>query len=179
MSGEATTIARPYAEAIFRRALETDALQPWADMLELLQAIVADAALAPLIAQPKLDRDTMAGLIIEVAGEHLTDEGVNLVRLLSENGRLGILAEIATQFEAAKAQHEGAVDVDIASAFAVDPDDIPALGAALSRKLGREVRVTTRVDETLIGGVLIRAGDTVIDGSIQARLQAMAHELGI
>jgi F-type H+-transporting ATPase subunit delta len=179
MSGEATTIARPYAEAVFARAVETDKLALWSDMLALLSGVVQDPTMAALVAEPKLDRDEMAGLLIEIGGGRLTEEGKNLVRILVENDRLALIPEIAGMFELRKSEHEGAIDVTVESAFDVKPAEQRALAAALSAKLGREIRLTSVTDPELVGGVRIRAGDLVIDGSIQGRLQQLAHELGI
>jgi F-type H+-transporting ATPase subunit delta len=179
MSGEATTIARPYAEAIFARAVEADKLDLWSDMLALLAGVVTDPTMAALIAEPKLDREEMTGLLIEIGGGRLTDEGRNLVRILVENDRLALVPEIAALFERRKAEHEGAIDVTIESAFDVKPAEQKALAQALRAKLGREVRVNSVTVPGLIGGVRIRAGDLVIDGTVQGRLQQLAHELGI
>jgi F-type H+-transporting ATPase subunit delta len=179
MSGEATTIARPYAEAVFARAVETDKLELWSDMLALLKGVVTDPTMAALIAEPKLDRDEMSGLMIEIGGGRLNDEGQNLVRILVENDRLALVPDIAALYELRKSEHQGAIDVTILSAFDVKPAEKEALAKALRARLGREVRVASEIDPELIGGVRIRAGDLVIDGSVQGRLQQLAHELGI
>ena len=179
MPGEATTIARPYAEAVYARAVETDQLQQWSEMLELLRAVVSDPLLAGLVARPKLDRAEMARLLLEIGGDRLSGEGQNLVRMLAENHRLAVIPEIAQLFERKKVEHEGAVDVVIESAFELEPGEQQELAVALRRKLGREVRVTNVQQPDLIGGVRIRAGDLVIDDSVQGRLRQLAHELGI
>lgn len=177
MSGESTTIARPYAEAVFARALETDSLELWSDMLGLLGIVVQDPALAGLATSPKLTRDRLAELLIEIGGGRLNEEGQNLVKLLVRNGRVSVLPEIAALFEAMKSEQEGVVEVRVASAFPVKPAEEQALAAALKRKLGREVRITSEQDPELIGGVRVRAGDLVIDGSISAQLRQLAGAL--
>ena len=179
MAAEATTIARPYAEAVFKRAAETGKLDLWSDMLGFLAAVVHDPAMAGLIANPKLDKARKGDLILEVGGGRLSDEGQNLVKLLADNGRLTVLAEIATLYERLKNEHEGAIDVLVTSAFAVNPAQEQALATALRNKLGREVRITSERDPELIGGVRIRAGDLVIDGSVRGRLSQLANVLGI
>lgn len=179
MAGEATTIARPYAEAIFNRAVETDKLDLWSDMLQLLTAAVRDPALAGLIASPKLDKSQMTELMLDIGGSRLSDEGQNLVRLLVKNGRLALLPEIASVFEQRKAAHHGTLDVHVRSAFALQPAQEQQLAEVLSRKLGREIRITSEQDPELIGGLRLRAGDLVIDGSVSGQLGKLANELGI
>ncbi len=179
MAGDATTIARPYAEALFARAVETDKLDLWSDMLELLASAARDPALAGLIASPKLDKAQMTELMLDIAGGRLSDEGQNLVRLLVANGRLSVLPEIASHFEIRKAEHKGSLDVQVRSAFAMQPEQIEQLSAALSRKLGREINITTEEDPELIGGFRLRAGDMVIDGSVSGQHNQLANELGI
>jgi F-type H+-transporting ATPase subunit delta len=179
MAGEATTIARPYAEAVFKRAVETGKLDLWSDMLEFLAAVTRDPAMAGLIANPKLDQAQKGELLLDIGGGRLSDEGQNLVKVLVQNGRLGVLAEIAALYEGLKSEHEGAIDVRVLSAFEVNPAQEQALAEALRRKLGREVRISSERDPELIGGVRIRAGDLVIDGSVQGQLSQLANELGI
>lgn len=179
MAGDVTTIARPYAEAVFARAVQTDKLDLWSDMLELLAAAARDPALSGLIASPKLDRSQMTELMLEIGGARLSDEGQNLVRLLVANDRLAVLPEIASHFEARKSEHEGTLDVTVTTAFELEPEQEQQLSEALKRKLGREVRVSSHEDPELIGGFHVRAGDLVIDGSVSGQLNQLANELGI
>jgi len=179
MAADATTIARPYAEALFERAVETNQLDLWSDILSLLAATVRDPALSELIASPKLEKSQMAELMLDIAGARLSDEGQNLVRLLVENGRLSVLPEISGIFEARKAGYQGALDVQVTSAFALTPAEKKQLAEALQRKLGREIRITSEKDPRLIGGIRVRAGDMVIDGSVSGQLTKLANELGI
>ena len=179
MAGDATTIARPYAEAVFARAVETDKLDLWSDMLELLATAARDPALSGLIASPKLDRAQMTELMLDIAGGRLSDEGQNLVRLLVANDRLAVLPEIARHFETRKAEHQGTLDVTVTTAFALQPEQEQQLSEALKRKLGRDVRLSSHEDPELIGGFHVRAGDLVIDGSVSGQLHQLANELGI
>ena len=179
MAGDATTIARPYAEAVFQRAVETDKLDLWSEMLGLLGTAVADPMLSEVLVNPELNRQQKAELMLDIGGGHLSEEGQNLVKLLAENGRIGVLPEIAEAFEYAKAEHEGSVDVEVTTAFALKPAQEEALASALKKKLGREVRITSHEDPELIGGFRLRAGDMVIDGSVAAQLSQLAHELEI
>jgi F-type H+-transporting ATPase subunit delta len=179
MAADAITIARPYAEAAFSRAVETDKLDLWSDMLALLAAVSRDPAMAGLIASPKLDRRRMSELVLDIGGGRLSDEGQNLVRLLAENGRLAVLPEIAELFEVRKAESQGTLEVLVTTAYPLDRAQQESLETALKRKLGREVRITSRQDPELIGGIHVRAGDMVIDGSIAGQLGKLANELGI
>ena len=179
MAGDASTIARPYAEALFARAVETDKLDLWSDMLELLATAARDPALSGLIASPKLDKAQMTELMLDIAGGRLSDEGQNLVRLLVANGRLAVLPEIASLFEARKADHRGTLDVHVTAAFDLAPEQEQQLAEALKRKLGRDIRITSEPDPALIGGFRLRAGDMVIDGSVSGQLGQLANELGI
>jgi F-type H+-transporting ATPase subunit delta len=179
MAGERTTIARPYAEAIFARARETDKLDLWSDMLDFLEAVATDPDMLGMITSPKVGRERLARLLLEVGGGRLSEEGENLVRVLAENRRLELLPEIRSLFEDLKAAARGAIDVHVVSAYVVNAAEKRRLTEALKARLGREVRLTTEKDPSLIGGAVIRAGDLVIDGSIQGRIRQLASELGI
>ena len=179
MAGDATTIARPYAEAVFARAVETDKLDLWSDILDLLATASKDPALSGLIASPKLDKAQMTELMLDIGGARLSDEGQNLVRMLVANGRLSTLPEIASHFEVRKAEHQGLLEVQVKSAFPMQPAQEQQLAEALKRKLGREIRITSEEDPGLIGGFRLRAGDMVIDASVSGQLSQLANELGI
>ncbi len=179
MSGEATTIARPYAEATFARALETDSVDQWAQMLDLLQLLVTDPNVSGLLSSYRLNQQQMISLLLDVADDQLSEEGRNLVRLLVENGRLVVTPEINGLFTELKNAHQGALEVHVSSAYVVRPAQEKQLAAALSKKLGREIHISSEKVPQLIGGVKIRAGDMVIDGSVAGQLKQLANELGI
>jgi len=179
MSGEATTIARPYAAAIFDLAVEKNSLDLWSEMLDLLAAVVSDENMTNMIDSPKMGKDQLTELVIEIGGGRLNDEGQNLIRLLVENDRLVVLPEINSLFIEAKNKQEGTLEVMVASAFAIKPAQEELLAKALKKKLGREIKITTEEDSSLLGGVKITAGDMVIDGSVQGQLNKLANELGI
>lgn len=179
MSGESTTIARPYAEATFARALETDSVDRWAEMLDLLQQLVTNPDVAGLISGHRLEREQMTSLLLDVAGDQFTDEGRNLVRILVEADRLEVVPEINGLYTDLRNAHQGALEVSVSSAYVLKPDQEKELADALSKKLGREIHITSKKDPDLIGGVKIRAGDMVIDGSVAGQLKQLANELGI
>ncbi len=179
MAGDATTIARPYAEAVFQRAVETDKLDLWSEMLELLGAAARDPQLAGVLGSPGLNREQKAELMLDIGGGRLSEEGQNLVRLLAENNRLGVLPEIAALYAQRKAEHEGTVEVELTTAYPLKPAQEKLLAEALRKKLGREVHITSREDPELIGGFRLRAGDMVIDSTVVGQLGQLAHELGL
>ncbi len=174
---ELTTLARPYAEALFRMAQGEGDLAGWSDRVQTLANIAADPQAASLIADPSVDSGRVAALMIDVAGASLGERGANLVKLLAENGRLPVLPEIAAQFETLKASAEGVIEATITSAQTLTQLQIDELVEGLKRKFNRAVNVSVAVDPSLIGGAVIAVGDQVIDGSVKGRLQRMAFAL--
>jgi F-type H+-transporting ATPase subunit delta len=169
-----TTIARPYASAVYKLAQETSALESWGDALALLAAVVSDAAMIKVLDNPEIDKDKKGDMLTHVLSDKLNDQQKNLVKLMAENGRLKSLPEVAEQFEVYRADAEGKVEAEVISAYKLSPEQEKNIIAMLKKKLGREVTLTTSIDETLIGGVLIKAGDTIIDGSMKSRLESLA-----
>ncbi|MCP3671991.1 MAG: F0F1 ATP synthase subunit delta [Gammaproteobacteria bacterium] len=179
MAVDATTIARPYAEALFSRAEETNALDLWSESLELLATVAEDPTMATTIADPKFDRADLIKLLQDVCGDKLSSEGQNLVNLLVANGRLTVLPEIAILYEKLKAESQQALKAHVRSAYEFTADQEQQIAEGLKRKLGLNVTITSEQDQELIGGVHIRAGDLVIDGSIKGKIEQLANELGI
>jgi F-type H+-transporting ATPase subunit delta len=174
---ELSTLARPYAEAVFRMAQGENDLAGWSSRIATLAAIVSDPQLARLIADPAVAAERVADLVIEVAGGGLGERGANFVKVLAENDRLSVLPEIGTQFEALKANAEGTLEATITSAQALTQAQLADLVAGLKAKFNRAVNVQVAVDPELIGGAVIAIGDQVIDGSVKGRLQRMAFAL--
>jgi F-type H+-transporting ATPase subunit delta len=174
---ELSTLARPYAEAVFRMAQGESDLAGWSSRIVTLAAIVSDPQAARLIADPAVSADRVAGLIIDVAGASLSERGANFVKVLAENGRLAVLPEISVQFETLKANAEGTIEATITSAQAMTQAQIDDLVAGLKAKFNRAVSVEVAVDPELIGGAVIAIGDQVIDGSVKGRLQLMTFAL--
>ncbi|MEN8213236.1 MAG: F0F1 ATP synthase subunit delta [Pseudomonadota bacterium] len=177
MAQEASTIARPYAEAIFARAKESGSLDQWSEMLDFVASLMQDRAMQQLVKEPGHGKTQIADLIIEIGGGKLTEEERNLVRLLAENGRLQIIPEIAARYESMKDSERGELDVEVATAFPLGEAQQQSIATLLKNKLGREIRITSSEEPALIGGVLIRAGDLVIDSSVQGQLNKLANEL--
>jgi len=177
MAGELTTIARPYAEAVFERAKETGQLESWSRALGLLGAAATDPQVAPQIANPNVPRGRIRDLLIEVCGDALPGEVANLVRLLADNGRLAVIPEIAELFESRREADQGVRQIQVRSAFPLGEAERQAIAEAMARRLGGQVELTVEEDPALIGGVEIRAGDLVIDDSVRGKLKQLAHAL--
>jgi F-type H+-transporting ATPase subunit delta len=174
---ESSTLARPYARAAFEYAREHDALAQWSEQLATAAAVAADSGLQAVLDNPSLTAEQQARTVIEVCGDALGAEARNFISILATNKRLALLPEIYQQFARFKANLEKSVDVEVVSAFDLDEATSDRLAQVLSRKLEREVKVSTTTDRDLLGGVLIRAGDMVIDGSVRGRLNKLAEAL--
>jgi F-type H+-transporting ATPase subunit delta len=174
---EAATIARPYAKAAFMSARDAQALPAWSQALGESSALLADARIADLISNPKMSLDQVVSLFAGLGGDAIDTHWQNFIRLLAQNKRLDVLPEITVQYESLRAQFENELDVQVTSAVAMTDAQKSKLAAALNKRFKRDVRISTSIDPTLLGGAVIRAGDLVIDGSINGRLQRMATEL--
>ncbi len=178
------TVARPYAQAIFEIAEASGTLAEWSDSLATAGELLGDHELVEYLDNPALSDerrlDFLTGLFASAGSQKLSGDdsrGVNFLKLLLENGRIAVLPEIAAQFETLKADVENSVDAVVTSASPLSDEQRREIVAALRERLGRDVKITTRIDESLIGGAVIRAGDVVIDGSLRARLDGLASAL--
>ena len=175
MMAESITIARPYAKASFEAAKANSALDIWSSMLAYASAIAKDENMVVVLDHPALTSKAKADAFCDVCGDKLNDQGKNLIHVLSENDRIGLLPDIASLFEALKAQLEHSVDVIVESAFDLGSEQQEKLAQALSKKLDRKVNVTSTVNESLMGGAIIRANDLVIDASVKGKLAKLAE----
>lgn len=174
---EITTIARPYAQAVFKLASEQKDLKRWSEMLGLAANVAADPEMAKVIDNPRFSRAQVVEIFLGVCGERLNEHGKNMVQLLADNGRLDLLPEIAALFEIERAQAEGTIEAEVVSALELTDSQKKALAAALKKRLGRDISLNVKVDGSLLGGAIIRAGDMVIDGSAVSRLEKLGAEL--
>lgn len=174
---ESITLARPYANAAFEVALADKALAQWSDMLRTLAAVSADAKISRLLKNPALTAEQQSDALLSICGEEVSDKGQNMVRLLADNRRLALLPSIMQIFEVLKAAQEKSIDVDLSTAFALSDALLEQLTQALQKRLDRQVKLHTHVDAQLIGGAVIRAGDTVIDNSVRGKLNKLAESL--
>jgi len=180
------TIARPYARAAFELANEKGELDKWSEALTAAKDVLADGQAVRFLSRPALTDEQKLGFLTDLfesadgktsilAGGN--EQGKNFLKLLLEYGRVVVLPEIAEHFEALKANIENTIDVTVTSAAPMSAAQQKAVSAALTERLGRTVRLETEIDETLIGGAVIRAGDVVIDGSLRARLEGLSNAL--
>ena len=176
---ELKTTARPYAKAAFAHALAADAAEQWSSTLQLLSALVRQSAVAQLLANPALTAEQKGVQLSGLLGEGLTPSIRNFISVLAENKRLSLLPEISQLFDELRAEQESVVNVLIKSAYPVDSNTKEQLANALKQKLQRDVAVETAVDDSLMGGVLIKAGDIVIDSSVKGRLAKLAEAMNL
>jgi F-type H+-transporting ATPase subunit delta len=174
---ELTTIARPYAEAAFRIARDGNALPAWSQMLRLLTEVASDARVAAALDNPKLTPADKAALLLSIGGDRFDTSGRNFVKVLVDADRIAVLPQIRTLFEALKNDADGVAKARIDSAFPLTDAQTAELTSALEKRFGRKIEATVNVDPTLGGGARITVGDTVIDGTIEAQLAAMATQL--
>jgi F-type H+-transporting ATPase subunit delta len=174
---EPSTIARPYAEAVFKLADAQGKLAEWSAALADLAAVASDERVRAAIGDPNLPAAKLAGLFIAILAGRLSGEAENLVRVLAENGRLEVLGQIRAQYEVLRNEREGILEAEVASAFEMHEAQLAELVERLEKRTGRQVRARVRVDPSLIGGVRIVLGDKVIDGSARAQLGALENAL--
>jgi F-type H+-transporting ATPase subunit delta len=172
---EPSTVARPYAEAAFKLADASGSLAKWSEMISGLATVSQDARVRAAVGDPNLSDAKVAGLFISILS--LSGEGENFVRVLAEAGRLGLLPEIRTQFEALRNERESVVEVEVVSAFELSAAQLADVVQRLEKKTGRKVRAKVQLDKELIGGIKVVLGDKVIDGSARAQLSALETAL--
>jgi len=180
------TIARPYARACFEVAQQENALDEVAASLAVGRELMRDGQVEKFLANPALSNDARLNFLTDLFrsadGENSvfggkSEHGLNVLKLLLEYRRIGVFPEIADHFDALKADAENTVDVTVTSATSLNAEQEQAITAALRERLGRNINLSTRIDENLIGGAVIRAGDVVIDGSLRGRLEGLTNAL--
>lgn len=174
---EKSTIARPYAEAVFALAQEQSQLKSWSNVLQAASIVVENDDMNALISNTNVSKSQVADLILDICGKEFSEEAKNLVRLLAENRRLVLLPEIAAQYEVLRAEAEKTIEAEVVSAFTISEAQQKQIAEKLKARLGREVSLSCSVDEALIGGAIIKAGDLVIDGSTRGQIQKLSIEL--
>jgi F-type H+-transporting ATPase subunit delta len=171
---ELSTLARPYPKAAFEYALASNDLAGWSKQLGVAAAVAQTETMLKILSSPSLTAEQRSKALLDVCGDAIDTKARNFIRVLADNKRLALLPDIAVLFEQFKANQEKSVDVDVVSAFPLEQAVADRLAQALRGKLQREVTIHASVDSTLIGGVLVRAGDVVIDGSVRGRLAKLA-----
>ena len=172
-----TTLARPYAKAAFELARGEQALASWDDQLGLACAMVSEDALADLLTNPEVDRETVVGLVVEVAGAAFDEPFRRFLGVLAENDRLPLLPQVWELFREYREEAENRLFVRVVSAVELDDDQAARMKDALARRYEREIELENEVDPGVIGGAIVYAGDQVIDGSLRGRLNKLSNSL--
>ena len=174
---ESVTIARPYAQAVFRLAREGKALTAWSDRLQRLAAIAQDPEMAKVVGNPKFSAGQVAELFVSLTGESGNKELASFIGILAENERLGVLTQIQEIFEQLKSADEGVKDAIVTSAYPLDDAQLKNLMSQLESHFGSKLQPRVEVDAALIGGIKVAVGDQVLDASVRGKLDAMATAL--
>lgn len=174
---ESITVARPYAQAAFDEARKLGNLKGWSEMLQAAAQAVLNAEVRAVVTSPRVVRAQLEALMLSLSGAKSGGPEANFIKLLIEGQRLILLPEIAMLFETLRAEEEKSVDVLVTSAFELNDAQKQKIIAALKKRMGREIRLNSEIDRALLGGVIIRAGDKVIDGSARNQLSELANVL--
>jgi len=170
-------VARPYARAVFELAREAEDLASWSDALSFAAIAVDLPDMAALLADPRFDDAQLAAAIQDAGGDRMHASFGNFLKVLAENGRLRALPEIAAAYASLRAEAERSLHVEVASAAKLDTEQRSKLEQSLAKRFQRSIEANYHIDTSLLGGVVVRAGDTVIDGSLQNKLQRLAGAL--
>ncbi|OAN12650.1 ATP F0F1 synthase subunit delta [Photobacterium jeanii] len=171
-----TTIARPYAKAAFDFAVEKGELSQWAEMLTFAAEVANNETMQDIL-DSGFAADKLTEIFVSVCGEQLDDFGQNLLKVMAENGRLKALPAVCDEFMFLKSEHEKVIEASVTSAVTLDDSQLVAISEKLEQRLARKVKLNCSVDETLIAGVVIRAGDLVIDNSVRGKLNRLSDTL--
>lgn len=171
---EANTIARPYAQAAFEEAQRLGDLKGWSAVLLTLAESLANPEVRAVVSSPRVEKKKVEDLMVAMCGSQLSTQQRNLIRVLVDSRRLSVVTEILVMYEALRAEAEKFAEVTVASAFELSDAQQKKIADALKQKMKREIKLSCKVDKNLLGGVVIRTGDQVIDGSAHSRLGEMA-----
>lgn len=174
---EAVTVARPYAEAVYKLAVAKNALSEWSAMLRDAADIAENENIKALLGNPVVSAKQLGELLLEIGRNRFNEDGRTFLNMLAENNRVSILPQISYLFEQLKAQHDGVIEAAIISAFDMSSSQLRNLVSALERKFERRIEAKVQVDPELIGGVKVEIGDEIFDASIRGKLEAMAIAL--
>ncbi|MEE8118926.1 MAG: F0F1 ATP synthase subunit delta [Gammaproteobacteria bacterium] len=174
---ETSSVARPWARAVFETAQSSGTFQQWSDLLGQLADIVTDETMQLAIGHPRVTPDQLADIVNDVVGDVLDDAGKNFVRLLATYRRLSAVPDIADAYRAMRAEAENRIEVEVISAATLDASQQANIAAALKKRLGKNVDLSCSVDAGLLGGAVIRAGDMVIDDSMRGKLERLAARI--
>ncbi|WP_312984981.1 F0F1 ATP synthase subunit delta [Atlantibacter sp.] len=173
---EFVTVARPYAKAAFDFAVENQSVDRWQDMLAFAAEVTKNEQMAELLSGA-LAPETLAESFIAVCGDQLDAHGQNLIKVMADNGRLKVLPDVLEQFIRLREAREATVEVEVTSATALNEEQLEKISVAMEKRLSRKVKLNCKIDKSVVAGVIIRAGDMVIDGSVRGRLERLADVL--
>jgi F-type H+-transporting ATPase subunit delta len=173
---EFITVARPYAKAAFDFAVENQSVERWQQMLAFTAVVTRNEQMAELLSGA-VAPETLSNTFIAVCGDELDEHGQNFIRVMAENGRLLVLPAVLQQFIELRAALESTVEVDVLSSSALSDTQQAKIIAAMEKRLSRKVKLNCKIDKSVLAGVIIRAGDLVIDGSVRGRLDRLADVL--
>ena len=173
---ELTTVARPYAKAAFDFAVEKQTIAQWQEMLFFAGEVAKDASIKQMLAGT-FAADKLAEVFIGVCGEQIDEHGQNFIKVLAENQRLNAIPDISLLFNQYKAEFDKEIDVEVTSAVKLLKKQQENISKALEKRLARKVKLNCNVDPSVVAGLVIKAGDTVIDGSVQTKLNRLADAL--
>ncbi|MFD1801229.1 F0F1 ATP synthase subunit delta [Mixta tenebrionis] len=173
---ELITVARPYAKAAFDFAVEHQSIDRWQQMLAFAAVVARNEQMAEMISGA-IAPETLAASFIAVCGEQLDEAGQNLIKVMAENGRLSALPAVLEQYIQLRDAWEATAEVDVISASALSDEQLTKISAAMEKRLSRKVKLNCKIDKSVMAGVIIRAGDMVIDGSVRGRLERLADVL--
>ncbi|WP_075183357.1 F0F1 ATP synthase subunit delta [Pantoea sp. 1.19] len=173
---EYITVARPYAKAAFDFAVEHQSLDRWQQMLAFAAEVARNEQMTALLSGA-MAPEALSTSFLAICGDQLDDAGQNLIRVMAENGRLIALPDVLSQFIQLRDAYDATADVDVISASALSDEQLNKISAAMEKRLSRKVKLNCKIDKSVMAGVIIRAGDMVIDGSVRGRLERLADVL--
>ena len=171
-----TTVARPYAKAAFDFAIEHSAVEQWSDMIAFAAAVAKDDTMVAFL-KSAAAADKVAEVFLGVCEEQLDAHAQNFIRVMADNDRLLALPAVDTLYQTFRAEYEREVTVDVTSAVKLLKAQQTAISKALEQRLQRKIKLNCSVDSSIVGGLVIKAGDTVIDGTVRGKLERLAHAL--
>ena len=173
---ELTTVARPYARAAFEFAVSNNKIEAWSTMLFFAAEVAQDATMAKILTRDKAPKE-LADLFLNVCGDQLDENGQNFIKVLAENGRLSVLPRITQLFSDLETEYKKEIDADVVSAYALSKVQLNELSISLEKRLARKVNLNCSIDKCLIAGMVITAGDLVIDSTASGQLSRLSHTL--
>lgn len=173
---EVITVARPYAKAAFDVAVEHKALDKWLEMLTFAAEVARNDTVQGLL-HGSVGTEKLGDLFVQICGDQLNEQGQNLIKVMAENGRLSVLPAVLTEFVALKSELEKQLDASVCSASPLSDADVAKIQASLEKRYGRTVKLNFSTDPSLMAGLVIKAGDEIIDASVRNKLNRLAEAL--